>query len=231
MRSLPSPPRPNINRLTISFWIWTLWDTGTNGFFNYLELRMTPLVGRGFNCIRIEGGAGFSHDADGRPRGELELFPTLPGHGQFSRQMEHMTGGRVDLLKRLIELGTFAHHHNFKVILSSWYYLHTFLFTDERVTAELMGLSSGERFMYFGRGLDRIIVELKQRRLEDVFAFAEIFNEADGLNWVIGYRAEQKLGALLNPCQALHEEALAFLKTRHPKIRFALDTCTPWTNI
>ena len=44
------------DRLTISFWIWALWDTGTNGFFNDLELRMAELVERGFNCIRVEAG-------------------------------------------------------------------------------------------------------------------------------------------------------------------------------
>ena len=63
------------------------------------KLRMAELVERGFNCIRIEGGAGITHDAEGRPRGELEFYPVLPGHGHFTRQMEHMTGGRVDLLQ------------------------------------------------------------------------------------------------------------------------------------
>ena len=53
------------DRLTISFWIWALWDTGTNGFFNDLELRMTELVARGFNCIRVEAGTGITHDATG----------------------------------------------------------------------------------------------------------------------------------------------------------------------
>jgi hypothetical protein len=47
------------DRLAISFWIEALWDTGTNGFFTDLELRMTELVERGFNCIRVEGGAGW----------------------------------------------------------------------------------------------------------------------------------------------------------------------------
>ncbi len=69
-------------RLAISFWIWALWDTGTNGFFNDLELRMDELVERGFNCIRIESGAGLTHDATGRRRGELEFFPVVPGHGR-----------------------------------------------------------------------------------------------------------------------------------------------------
>jgi hypothetical protein len=218
------------DRLTISFWIWALWDTGTNGFFNDLDLRMTELVERGFNCIRVEGGAGITHDAKGNPRGELEFFAVVPGHGHFTRQMEHMTGGRVDLLKRLIELCTVAKRHNVKVILSSWYYLHTFWFTDKRVTTELMGLPLEERFMYFARGLNRILDELKQRGLAGTVFSAEIFNEVDGMSFVGGYGAATKPVEELHRFRALHEEALEFLKSRHPDILFALDTYTPWTN-
>jgi hypothetical protein len=38
--------------------------------FNDLNLRLTELVARGFNCLRIEGGGGITHDADSRLRGE-----------------------------------------------------------------------------------------------------------------------------------------------------------------
>jgi len=217
-------------RLAISFWIWALWDTGTNGFFNDLELRMTELVERGFNCIRIESGAGITHDADGRRRGELEFLPSVPGHGHFTRQMEHMTGGRVDLLKRLIELCSIARRHNVKVILSSWYYLHTFWFTDRDVTAELLGLPLEERFLYFAKGLDRILVELKEHGMADTIASAEIFNEVDGMDFVGGYGAEKTSVDVLHKFRALHEEALEFLKERHPGIQFALDTYTPWAD-
>ncbi len=216
-------------RLAISFWIWALWDTGTNGFFNDLELRMTELVERGFNCIRIEGGAGMTHDAEGRPRGELSFLPVVPGHGHLTRQMEHMTGGRVDLLKRLIELCTVARRHKVKVILSSWYYLHTFWFTDERLTAELLGIAPERRFMHFAQGLDWIIGELKRRNLESTIAFAEIFNEVDGMEFVGGY-GEKRSPEALQRFRQLHEEALEFLKARHPDIRFALDTYTSWTS-
>ena len=217
-------------RLAISFWIWALWNTGTNGFFNDLELRMAEAVQRGFNCLRIEGGAGITHDAKGRPRGELEFYPALPGHGHFTRQMEHMTGGRVDLLQRLIELCTLAKRHNVKVILSSWYYLHTFWFTDKSVTAELLGLHPEERFMYFARGLDRILDELKQRDLADTITSAEIFNEVNGMDFLGGYGATKKPADVLGKFRGLHEEALDFLETRHPDVRFALDTSTPSIN-
>jgi len=217
-------------RLAISFWIWALWDTGTNGFFNDLELRMAELVDRGFNCIRIEGGAGITHDAEGRPRGELEFHAALPGHGHFTRQMEHMTGGRVDLLKRLIELCTVAKRHNVKVILSSWYYLHTFWFTDKSVTAELLGLPPEERFMVFARGLDRILEELKQRGLADTVITAEIFNEVNGMDFLGGYGANKKAADVFPKFRSLHEEALSFLETRHPGVRFSLDTSTASIN-
>jgi len=85
----PAADAAERERLAISFWIWALWDTGPHGFFNDLELRMTELVERGFNCIRIEGGAGITHDADGKPRGELTFYPAVPGHAHFTRQMEH----------------------------------------------------------------------------------------------------------------------------------------------
>ncbi|MCU0917886.1 MAG: hypothetical protein MUC88_25485, partial [Planctomycetes bacterium] len=208
------------DRLAISFWIWALWDTGTNGFFNDLELRMAEAVERGFNCIRIEGGAGITHDAKGRPRGELEFLAAVPGHTHFTRQMEHMTGGHVDLLRRLIDLCTVAQRYNVNVILSSWYYLHTFWFTDKNLTAELLGLPPEERFMVFARGLDRILEELKQRGLADTIATAEIFNEVDGF-------FHGKPVETVRKHRRLHEEALDFLKTRHPDIRFSLDTSTP----
>ena len=122
---------------------------------------MAETVERGFNCIRTECGTGITHDAEGRPRGELEFYPVLPGHDHFTRELQHVRGGRVDLLKRLIELCTVAKRYNVKLILSSWYYLHTFWFTDKKLTAELMGLPLEKRFMYFARGLDRILEELK----------------------------------------------------------------------
>lgn len=218
------------DRLAISFWIWALWDTGTNGFFNDLELRVSELVERGFNCIRCEAGTGITHDAGGQPRGELEFSPILPGQPRFTRQSEHMAGGRVDLLKRLIALCTVARRHGVKVILSSWYYLHTFWFTDRHVTAELLGLPLEERFMYFARGLDRILDELEQRGLDDVIAAAEIFNEVDGMSFVGGYGSAKIPVAVLHHFRGLHEEAIAFLKARHPRIRIALNTYTPFTN-
>jgi hypothetical protein len=87
-----------------------------------------------------------------------------------------------------------------------------------------------ERFRYFAKGLDRILVDLKERGLADTIAAAEIFNEVDGMDFTGGYGAEKPPAEMSYKFRALHEEALDFLKDRHPDIRFALDTYTPWTN-
>jgi hypothetical protein len=217
-------------RLAISFWIWGLWNTAPHGFFNDLETRVAELVDRGFNCIRLEGGAGLAHDAEGRPRGELDYLEAVPGHAGHIRQMERMTAGRCDVLKRLIELVTIAKRYRVKVILSSWYFLHTFWFTDDRLTEELLGLPPERCFMHFAKGLDRIIEELKQRGLGDAIAFTEIFNESDGLSFIGGFGEKKAPKDVLNTYRAWHEEALAFLQERHPDILFALDTYTPYTH-
>jgi hypothetical protein len=80
--------------------------------------------------------------------------------------------------------------------------------------------------MRFAQALDRILEELEQRGLQEVIAFAEIFNEADGLQFITGNEEKTQL----NTCRGWHEQALEFLKTRHPQIRFAFDTYTPFVN-
>lgn len=219
------------DRLAISFWIWGLYNTAPNGFFDDMEGRVVELRERGFNCIRLDAGTGLCHDRQGRRRGALQFLDALPGgHARLIRQMERFTAGRCDPLRRLLELAALAQRYRVKLILSSWYYLHTFWFTDATLTTELLGLPSSERFDCFARALDCLLRELEDRGLSDVVAFAEIFNEADGLDFAGGYGERTLAPAEAAACRAWHEEALAFLRERHPATRFAWDTCTPFTN-
>jgi len=220
------------DRLTISFWIWGIFDLKSNPYYDDLERRFVELKERGFNCIRIESGAGLCHDKDGRPRGELTFQEWMPGgHVRMFRGAgERFMEGRCDPLKRLIELCTLAQRYDVKVILSSWYYLHTFWFADEAINAELLGLPHEKRFLYFARALDFLLVELEQRGLQDTIAFAEIFNEADGLPFLGGYGEKNQPREELNRWRSWHEDGLAFVRAHHPGIRFALDTYTPWVN-
>lgn len=93
------------DKLTISFWIWAIFDMESNPCFDDLERRFVELKERGFNCIRLESGAGLCHDKDGRPRGELAFQEWMPGgHVRMFRGAgDRFMAGRCDPLKRLIE--------------------------------------------------------------------------------------------------------------------------------
>ena len=94
------------DRLAISFWVWAIFNTKSNPYYDDLERRMVELKELGFNCIRLESGAGLCHDKAGRPRGELVFQEVMPGNhmGMFRGFGERFMAGRCDPLKRLIEL-------------------------------------------------------------------------------------------------------------------------------
>jgi hypothetical protein len=218
-------------RLTISFWLWGLLSTGQGDVFYDLENRIIELKERGFNCIRIDSGAGLCHDAQGNPRGQISLDKPFPGHSQFFRQMECFQSGYCDVLHRLVALFKLARQYDVKVILSSWFYLHTFWYVDNDISREMFTLSPEERFNYFARALDFIIMTLKEHGLEQQIAFAEIFNEADGLPFTTDYGKNENSLQSLHLMRSQHEEALDFLRGNHSDILFAVDTYTAYTEL
>jgi len=217
-------------RLTISFWIWGSQDTGAGDVLHDLQTRMVELKERGFNCVRVDSGAGLCHDATGRLRGQVEMLKSFPGHGHLIRQMECCQGGRCDVLERLVELFEAAQRHDVQVILSSWFYLHTFWFLDARLANELLAVPPENRFMYFAKALDWIITALRERGLHKQLAFAEIFNEADGLPFITDYAKNVCAEETFHNYRRLHEEALDFLRNRHPDLLFAFDAYTTYVN-
>ena len=54
-------------KLTITFWIYGLFDTCENGIVHDCDRRIKEAVDRGFNCIRMESGAGLFAKPDGTP--------------------------------------------------------------------------------------------------------------------------------------------------------------------
>jgi len=216
-------------RLAISFWMWGFMGVERGNVLENLDLRMAELKARGFNCIRLDSGAGLCHDAAGRPRGPIALHAPFPGQGGAIRQLNYAKGGRIDVLARVIELFEAAKRHNVFIILSSWFYLHTYWLAEEQLCKELLPLSQEERYMRFAKALDWIIAALEERGLHKQIAFAEIFNECDGLD---GYGSKEGPEAIarLEKIRKAHEEAIAFLRSRHPCLLFALDTYTPHVN-
>ena len=60
-------------RLTISFPTFGLYDTPSGGVYHDLDRMVRENKERGFNCIRMDDGAGLIHDLDGNLRGSVPI--------------------------------------------------------------------------------------------------------------------------------------------------------------
>ncbi len=215
-------------RLTISFPIWGLYDIDGKGFYADTDKMVREHVERGFNCIRLDDGAGLMHDFEGNPRGKIKIGNAFGRFDKIGRQFDAIGGeGYCDALGRLVKLAASCKKHGVYLILSSWYYLHTYwICHDKALNEELFGIPEEDRFMVFARFLHYIITELKSRGLADVIAFAEIFNETDGLYFVTKYRPSQYSDEETAVFKKRHEEAISWLQETHPDVLFAYDSFT-----
>lgn len=215
-------------RLTISFPIWGLYDIDGRGMYYDTDKMVSEHVERGFNCIRLDDGAGLMHKLDGTPRGKVKLGYAFGEYDKILRQFDAIGGeGYCDLLERLIKLCKSCKKYGVYLILSSWYYLHTYWFCkDKSLNEELFAIPHEEKFMCFARFLHYIIKELKDRNLSDVIAFAEIFNEADGLYFTTKYAPGEFSDEDNTKFKNWHGEAIEWLRKTHPDILFAYDSFT-----
>jgi len=235
IQQAPTDHSPLAEPMTISFWLWNYFYAIKDGeYFHDLASCVAGLAVRGFNTVRVDAGTGLCHTAAGERRGVIEMHEPFPGFSTL-RQMDPRTdprtqgGCQVDVLEKVIELFTLAQRFDIRVILSSWFYLHTFWFVDDELVEEFFGVPVAERFRRFAVDTDRLLAELKARGLQGQIAFVEIQNEFDGLFYLWGL---DKLGTndeekrqVLDEFRRWHEEALAFLQARHPDLLFAIDTC------
>ena len=223
-------------KLTISFWLWNYFYGIKKGeYFHDLEQCFVELKERGFDTVRVDSGAGLCHDSAGKPRGQIRLHEPFPGFSTL-RQMDMRTdmstqgGCQCNVLDKVIELFELAEKYDVHVILSSWFYLHTFWFVEDDMVEEFYALPPEKRFMRFAVDTDRILSEIKARALQRQIAFVEIFNEFDsltsywGLNKLWKTDGEKLQG--MHDFRSWHEDALDFLKARHPDLLFAVDTCS-----
>lgn len=221
-------------RLTIAMPIWALHDTPEGGAYHDLDTMMRELVERGFNTIRFDDGAGLIDvSPDGSVRGTIPIVEPFPGFTRNIRQSWCCgDGGPCDLAGRLFELCEAAARHGIFLILSSWYYLHTYQYCgDEARNRRLHAIPAHERYEYFATQLNLLLAELRRRGVIRQIAFAEIFNESDGLNFINGYGNANHLSPEeRHRFREEHAQALRRLIQQNPDVLFAVDTYTPYTD-
>ena len=207
------------DRLTICFIPWLLF----NETDRYADI-LSEVRERGFNCIRFDDGAGFLWKADGTERENVKVHAPFGKYTKYTTY-KTITNGTIRPLERLLKICRTASQFGIRVILCSWFYLHTNWFFEYEETRPYFALSAEEKIAFFSSELDRILSALRREGLLDTVAFAELFNEFDGIPWFRGSaRPTPEEAAEL---RTLHEQAIAALKEHHPEVLFAFDTLTP----
>ena len=214
-------------KYTITFPIWCLHDTPGNGAYHDLDTVVREAVERGFNCLRVDDGAGLIDFSTNPPNGVVPLFEP---YANFTRNIRQSwcigNGGDCDLVARLLDLFKAARKYHVSIVLSSWYYLHTYWYCGNMaLNQRLHAIPPHERFQYFAEQLDHIIALLRQHGYIEQIAFAEILNEADGLKFLGDYGNSRHVSREERQhFRKDHEEAIAFLRRRNPDVLFAYDT-------
>jgi len=213
-------------KLTMSFSIWGLFDVGEGGVYHDWDALMAQYVERGFNCIRLESGQGLLTDVEGNPIEELKFHAPFGKYTALCRQFDAVPkGGVINFRKRLLELFRAADKYNVKIVLSSWFIIHTCWFFEESVTKPLFDLTMEEKIVHIAKDLDRILYMLEEHGLRHCVAFVELINEMDGVPCndppiMSLMNASRKYGERI---RTLHEEMLDMLKSHHPGLKVAYD--------
>ena len=83
------------DKLTISFSLWGIFDTGETCVYHDWDKLMKEYVERGFNCIRLESGAGLLTDLNGNPINNLNFHAPFGKYTKYVRQSDAVSKGGV----------------------------------------------------------------------------------------------------------------------------------------
>ncbi|MFA7159031.1 MAG: cellulase-like family protein [Kiritimatiellia bacterium] len=198
-------------KLSISFWYHDWLAAALPGApFEDLERCMKGMKQRGFNTARVGLGMTYAFRLDGTPRGPIDFGPPVPGYALNPYYACH--GGRRDVIERLLRLLDLARRNDVWIILTSWEYQDSSCVSDPAVRADLASVPWPNRFRYLAEQHDRLLTMLKAERLADRLAFVEIHNEPEYSDLPQGAEGRRR-----------HEEAIAFLRARHPEILVSGD--------
>lgn len=205
------------DRLAISCWQFTWISCALpDEPYHDLEAAVIGLKERGFNAVRLDAGYDWCFTADGKPRGEMEFRAMIGGQNDRIRCKNGRGGARFDVLQRVIRLMELAKKHGVYVIPTCWQYMHSNdAVADPALRNEIAQMPKPERLMRLTRNLDRLLQVLKERGLHENLAYVEPHNEVNYGHLLKGPGAREA-----------HEEAIAFLRERHPDILVAGDTNT-----
>ena len=215
------------DHLTICFWMWALFNSVSDEDYPaFADRVMREIRDRGFNCVRMDDGAGLFCDINGKPRGLIN-WHLQAGPYQATRQKPGEGSGLIP--KRLLIFCKAAEKYGIQLILSSWYYLHTNWHLEEPVNAELFeGLSTmADKIRYFTEEHNRVLHLLRENDLLHVIAFVELCNEFEILKFVFTntFDVTPEEAAEWRP---LLEKAYDCMKKANPELLFAYDTPNPW---
>ena len=200
-------------RLTICYNAWMIFNEDDD-----YDEQVRQIAERGFNCIRLEYGAGLLWDAEGKVRDGVLVCSPFGKYTKFTTYRVIVERKRLNLLERFLRVCKSAKRYGVKLIISTWFFLHTNWFYEEKETKPIFALSTREKFSFFANELSKILKTLKEEDLIDIIAFAEIFNEFDGLDFVRECESAEEI-------REMHEEEIARLKSAHPEVLFAVDLC------
>ena len=213
------------DHLTICFWLWALFNSVSDEEYPaFCDRVMGEIRDRGFNCVRMDDGAGLFRDINGVPRGPIR-WHLQAGPFQATRQRPGEGVGSME--KRLLIFCRAAAKYGIKLILSSWYYLHKNWQLEESINAELFeGLpAAADKIRYFTDEHCRILQLLRENDLLSVIAFVELCNEFSSIKHVL--TQEKYTPEEAGKWRKLLEEAYGRLKRENPELLFAFDNASP----
>ena len=247
-KPVPSVPSHLPARLTICYygWQWITTALPSEAFGNLAEaIRETK--DRGFNCIRAEMGLNWMFDLRGNRRGKIKFTNWIPGLSGNLHCVDAIGGGEHDVFERVMRLFELAEQHGVFVIMTSWEYQDAISQLDHpQIRTEILAVPYSQRLPLLARQYDHLLTELKKRGLHKRIAQVEIINELNQPPLICSMSnagettAEWVRGDVPSPScsfeevRALAENAISYLRTRHPDLLFTVDglvACRDFNNV
>ena len=225
-------------RLAICYYGWGWITTALpDEAFGDLDRAVRETKERGFNCIRAEMGLNWMFNLEGRRRGRLRFADWVPGISDNLQCVNGRGGGEFDVFDRVMDLFEIAAKYDIYVIMTSWEYQDAITqLADAHIRNEILSVPYSERLMQLARQYDRLLLELKRRKLHRNIAQVEIINELNSppivcsstslpletmALWTSGFTPQPACSD--DVVWKLASDAIQYLRQRHPDLLVTVD--------